>query len=107
MFHFLHPKVEKILQLKKKEGEFFNSLTHFNSWVDYLKLLLIYKNFINLVLLIVFISSAYNPSLLSMVQLSLCLVYLNLDETLTWYATKAWIWLGIYYYAEIVLQVRL
>lgn len=78
---------------------------HKYSWLDYFKLTLIYKNFINLVLLIVFIGSAYNPSLLSMAQLSLCLLYLNLDETLKWYATKAWIWLGIYYYAEIVLQV--
>jgi hypothetical protein len=71
---------------------------------DELKLLLVFRGFPKLVMVVVFVDATIKASLIGIVQMVLCLVFLNLGNHVYWRTRKFWIWLGIFYYAYCVIE---
>lgn len=74
------------------------------NWIDWLRLMVVFRGFPLLVLVVVFIDATLSPSFLKLIQMTICLFYLNSLEQLRWKSKRYWRWLGIFYYCVLILQ---
>jgi hypothetical protein len=74
------------------------------NYFEELKLLIVYRGFPKVVMVIVFIDATIKASLFGMLQMVLCLVYLNLGNHVYWRTKKFWVWLGVFYYVYILVE---
>ncbi|KAL9644447.1 hypothetical protein ABK040_016574 [Willaertia magna] len=65
--------------------------------------LFVYRFYCFVVLIIMFVDAAIDSTLIKLVQIVICLFYLNLFNKIYWKAKRFWIGIGIYYYLSFIL----
>lgn len=65
---------------------------------------LLYNNLTSIVLLIIFIYAAIEPSLIRFIQIMMVVVFLTFIDLIVWKTKRIWAWLGIIYYFILLTQ---
>jgi hypothetical protein len=82
----------------------FTSTAKSRNIVDWIKLMVVFRGFPVIVLVVVFIDASVKPSFIKLLQMTICLFYINFLEQLRWRSKSYWRWLGIFYYCALILQ---
>lgn len=68
------------------------------NYLDEIRLLLIYRFFNKIPLIILFIDAAIDPGFIKLIQMAICIIYLSQVNRIYWYTRYFWIGIGIFYY---------